>query len=99
MLLQIASRAETGLSQLRPIWRATFWALTELPARVEALLPRPSVKPMSAMKPTPEQPDNNHQCDWAPRDTAYTLGAAGVPQIMTSSAEGACGLLDWPAAS
>ena len=65
-LLQMAERAETGPWPLRLCWRALYWAITELPAHLEALLPWPPVVPYAVHEPMPAQPDSSIQCEWAP---------------------------------
>ncbi len=39
--MQIAALAKTGPLFLRPLSSAAYWAMTELPARLEAALPSP----------------------------------------------------------
>ncbi len=53
LLMQVARQGQTGVWLLRPAWRGLYWALTELPARLEALLPEPPVVPLSALEATP----------------------------------------------
>ena len=86
-VLQIAERVRTGPWPLRPFWRALHWTITELPARLEALLPPLMIVPCLG-------PDGFAQCAWTSNATTNgSSRAVGTPTMMTDSGEGVCGLL------
>ena len=101
LILQIAKRGSTGTWLLRPAWRAMFWAVTEAPARLEEMLPAWPVVPLAAlMKPAAKQPHSGDHCAWAPGAAVNSSSpVASIPIIMTSSAVGGAGPVDWLAAS
>ena len=88
--LQIAQQAKTGKWLLRPVWRAIYWGLTEMPARLEAVLPPPTVVPVSSTKLKQDQTQSSGQCAWAPvAATNSSAVAASMHVSMTGSADSA----------
>ena len=54
--VQMAAHAKTGPRLLCPFWSAAYWAMTELPARVEAALPAPATSPVPGMAVPAHEP-------------------------------------------
>ena len=95
-VLQIARKSTIGPWPLRPFWRAAYWALTELPARLEDILPTAPTVPLTALKSLPEERSDGGAICASPADAAAnrTAHAAGIPvKASTSAAEGACAAL------
>ena len=93
VLLQIARQATSGPWLLRPAWRAAYWALTEVPARLEAMLPPSQAVPLTAYNHLPEQLHDAAECGWAFDGFANgTSKAIGAPVPSESSTERACAL-------
>ena len=87
--LQIEARGKTGPWLLRPAWRALFWAITEMPALLEAtLLPPPPAVPLAALGVAPEQSDSSGQCAWAPSITKSSSSRAASTYALAMGAAG-----------
>ncbi len=102
-LLQVAQQGKTGLWLLRPAWRAAYWALTELPAHLEAMLPATPVVPLSAAKPVPDHAEIGAQSAWALAAGAANSSSWATHRyphvtVIKSAAESVCGLADQSAA-
>ena len=99
-LLQIAERARTGSSLLRPLWSTVLWVIIELPARLEAMLPPPLLVPYPAHKPVPAEPDGSAQFDHALSATTNSSSRAiSTPAAAAHGAEAISGLLNNTAVS
>ena len=86
--LQVDMRAKTGPWLLRPVWRALFWAITEAPAHLEAMMPPPPAISLAALGLAPEQSDGSGQCAWAPSATRVSGSrAASTHMLATGAAE------------
>ncbi len=82
--LQIARQAATGPWLLRPLWRAVFWALTELPARVEATRPPPPAVPLYVARRVPEHVATGcgaHYA-WAPSVTVNSSSSLATTSVL-----------------
>ena len=84
---QIARKSTIGPWPLQPFWRAIYWALTELPAHLEDVLPPAPTVPLTASKSLPDRSDGGAIC--ASPAGAAANGTAHAAGILVAS-QGAC---------
>ena len=96
----MAARTKTGPWLTRSYWRAVYWAITEMPARLEAMLPPPATVPCSELEPAPAQPEDGTQCAWSPDATTNSSSmAVSTPRLGQSSGMAARGSVERLASS
>ena len=76
-MTQMAQRAQSGASLLRPIWRAAFWALTEFPALLEEALPAAPVLPSPPATSLLTQPSTHVEMPSQPPSAAGQRNITG----------------------